>query len=77
MFINIMKIRTPTLVIGALILIVLWVIISRVQEGAVPAPSPQIIPSALVSLKNTVPPSVSGGTISKTGTVRSARTTNL
>jgi hypothetical protein len=70
-----MKIRTPTLIIGALILIVLWIIISRVQEGAVTAPSPQIIPSALVSLKTTVPPSGTSGTITKTGTVRSARTT--
>jgi len=74
---NIMKIRPSNLIIGALILIVLWIIISRVQEGAVPAPSPQIIPSALVSLKTTVPPSGSAGTISKTGTVRSAKKINL
>lgn len=70
-----MKIRPSNLIIGALILIVLWIIISRVQEGAVPAPSPQIIPSALVALKTTVPPSGSSGTITKTGTVRGARTT--
>jgi|GWRWMinimDraft_9_1066018.scaffolds.fasta_scaffold08445_2 hypothetical protein len=72
-----MKKQLNKLIVGALIFIVLLIVVLKVQEGAVPAPSPPIIPSASVSLSTTTPPSGSGGVASKSAISRSAKKTSL